>query len=167
MKTGMDMNLFSVVEDSPYRLVLENKGPRLMSALGTVATVVALGFFLPSPWYQAPSQGDDLASKAAPFFFGAMILLGVFQALDREQIVFESGMVRFTRPLMPWRSLFRPISEIEKVDIRSETTTAYGEDSTKYALFLVLRDERPREINRTHDREFIQTLAARIEDFRR
>jgi hypothetical protein len=125
--------------------------------------VVVVLAFLPNLWRPA---GDDLAAKAAPWVFGSLILLGVFSALDREQIVFESGMVRISRPLMPWMSLHKPIAEIERVEVRSETTTMYGEDTTKYQLFLVLRGERPREINRTHDGDFIKTLAARIEEFR-
>ena len=157
---------FSVVGDSPTTLVLEAKGPRAMAAIGTIAVVLLL-FFGPFRLDQPIQMGATDVTLFARIFFGLILLQGIVGALDRQQIVFASGTVRFTSRAKPWKRLVRSVSEIDRVETSSKTTTQYDVDSVTHYLHIVFRDQGRREINRCDDAAFIKALGARIEEFRR
>jgi hypothetical protein len=168
----MGPSLFTVVEDSPAALVLENKGARFFVG----ASVLAVGgIFAFSPLGgQRINLGASDVTGPAQLLLGAFLLWGVVGALDRQRMVFDAGRgtVEFTSRMRPWACWRRPLADIAAVESSEQEETYYSSSpgsvtTATYHLHLRFRDGSRRELNRSGDRAFIQDLAARIESRRR
>ena len=167
----MDLALFSVVEDSPGRLVLENRAARLMAAV-SVLGVAGVFVFAPFGLNKPLSLGASDVTLPALALLGVLVVWGVVGALDRRRIVFDAGSrtVEFTS-LLPWNRLRRPLSEIERVEASEKEETYYSSSpgsvtTYTYHLHVHFRDGKRREVNRSGERAVIDRLKARIDGLR-
>ena len=154
----------NVVEDSPQRLVMEEKVSRW---IGGAALIVPIGAFFMGEL--PPDRTFDAFGTAvnAWWFAGAFSLSMLWMALERDRIVFDAGAgtVARTVRVARWRAFERPLAEIERVLVTSKTTTQYGEDSTNYFVELQFRDGKKLPINQSGSSSFATSLATRIESF--
>jgi hypothetical protein len=166
------VNLFTVAEDSPASLVLENRGARFFIG-ASVLSVAGILVFSPLGGQKVHLGASDV-TLPAQFLLGAFLLGGVAGALDRQRIVFDAGRgtVEFTSRMRPWARWRRPLADIAAVEASEHEETYYSSSPGSVAtvthhLHLRFRDGFRREVNRSGDRAFIQDLAARIERRRR
>jgi len=156
----------NVVEDSPRALVLEEKLARWIGGAGLLVPVGAfcLGELPPDRTF---ILGDTTVNA---WWFVGLFALGMLSMLfERDRIVFDAanGTVERTLRLAPWRTLRRPVADIERVEVSKKTSTMYGEDNTDHFVHIVFRDGRKLQVSQSGDGGFISALAGRIEEFRR
>ena len=168
----MGPSLFTVAEDSPAALVLENGGARFFIGASVLAVGGIVAF---SPvGGQSIQLGASDVTGPAQLLLGAFLLWGVVGALDRQRIVFEaaSGTVEFTSRMRPWARWRRPLADIAAVETSEKEESYYSSSpgsvtTSTYHLHLRFRDGFRRELSRSGDQDFIRGLAARIESRRR
>jgi hypothetical protein len=167
----MSAALFTVVEESPDRLVLENRGTRIVAAVSVLGVGGVLAFG-PVGLHAPLNLGGADVRVPALMGLGLLGLWAVVGALDRQRIVFDagSGTVELTS-LLPWKRWRRPLAEIEEVEASETEETYYssspgGVTTHTYHLIVRFRDGRRREVNRGGDRAAIDRLKARIDALR-
>jgi hypothetical protein len=97
------LSLFTVAEDTPAALVLENRGSRYFAGASVLAVGGMVAF---SPLgRQEMHLGASDVTLPAQLLLGALLLWGVVGALDRQRIVLDGarGTVESSPPAIPRR----------------------------------------------------------------
>lgn len=163
---------YAVVEDSAQLLVLENRGSRFAGFV-IFGALAAFFFFA----YSIPRFG-----AAARMVWLIVAVLATVAALicilDRERFVFNLAdrTLTYSSFLRPWRAISAPAEAVAATEITSRVAAFYkrsgrvgGTSSeelvTFHSLWLILRDGRRIELNRSADHDHIRTLKERVDSF--
>jgi hypothetical protein len=159
---------YSVIEDSPQKLVFETRGSKWVN-LGCFSIIG--GFFLLA--YLTIAEGwiaRLLLGSIMIFAFGTAL----WSVIDKERWEFDetTKTLVFTKRLKPWKNLSIARDDIAQAEIGHEVmTTAHKDEMTRrtryertdiYTLYLILKDSRRIEVNRGFDPFINKRICERI-----